>query len=252
MATSKYYADQGFIKLHTLVLDLIADQRLNTLWRYVWYLHYMMGGYRRLTMSTIPITQEAFIEMNKNKTIAFPKDFIGLIRLGMINGDRIVPLDRDSTIKRQDDSDKKYVPKEINERKLDFWFVREGIDRSDFQGLGHNLVGYYDINLQKRRFEFSVDTAIKTGEKVFIEYISDGCGDMNTETKIYFPIAEALKAYAVYRWVLYTHGAGSHKAEAERQQYMREISEFKANISDLDRNSIFAAIQRTATIAPRF
>jgi len=252
MATSKYYAEQGFINLHTLVIDLIADQRLTNLWRYVWYLHYMMGGYRRLVMSTIPLTQEDFIEMDKSKTIAFPKDFLGLMRLGRINGDRIEPLDRDPTIKRRTDADTRYVPRELNERHFDFINIDEDIRLDSWVGAGHNRVGYYDINLQKRRFEFSVDTVIKTGEKVYIEYVSDGCGDMNTETKIYAPIAETLKAYAVWRWNYFLHGAASPKTEAERINYLRELAEFKANTSDLDRNSIVAALQRTATTNPRW
>lgn len=244
------YINQGFIKLDTMVLDLIADNRLTTLHRYVWYLHYMIGGYNKLIMSTIPMTQRKWLKVNAAKIVSFPQDYIGLTRMGIPSGDRILRLDPDSRVTRIDDNDKSYVPRRLTGNSDLTPYDLQNVEK--FRGQGHNGVGYYHENLQKRRFELSVDTKIKEGGVIYMEYVANGCGDMSTETEIYFPAAEMIKQWANYRWSFFKKGANNGETRAQYDQFKSDRQEYKANTSNLTGETIIAALNQTASMAPRW
>jgi hypothetical protein len=251
------YIEQGFVKLDSLVLDLIADNRLTTLHRYIWYLHYMIGGYQKLIMSTIPVTQRKWVKVNDAKLIDFPSDFIGLIRIGIPDGDRIRPLAPSTNLARQDEKDTPYVPKAPDGRtrfsvSTDFWTAEQFDSQMPFQGQGHNRTGYFDVNLAKRRIELSADTRVRSGDTLFLEYVADGCGELGSLTEVYYPAAEMIKQWANYRWYFYKLGANAGETRAQYQQFKEARDEYKANTSNLSADNILAAMAQTAHVGPKF
>jgi hypothetical protein len=56
----------------------------------------------------------------------------------------------------------------------------------------------------------------------------------------------------MWQWNLYQHGAQHGKTEGWRITYLRELAEYKAITSNLDRDVILNAISRTASVAPRY
>jgi hypothetical protein len=117
--------------------------------------------------------------------------------------------------------------------------------------MGDNPIGYFYDNLGAKCFELAVDTKINIGDTVFIEYVADGF-EMDTETMIYAPSAEFLKMYALWQWYLYKLGAQHGKTEGYRLQYLRELGEYKAITSNLDRDTILNSLSRTASTQPRY
>lgn len=210
-------------------------------------------------MSTIPITKTDCIPVSPTKTVPYPEDYIGLLKLGVRNGDRIVRFMPDATISRKDQNDKPYYPREVPDLRRswtafdDARYATSDTDNNSgrYRGMGDGYVGYYNDNLAARCFELGVDTRVKIGEPIFIEYIADGF-KIDTETEIYAPTAEFLKAYAMWQWNLYKHGAHSGQTEGWRTQYLRELAEYKAITSNLDRDVIMNSLSRTASTTPRF
>jgi hypothetical protein len=245
--------NQGFMKMDTLVMSLLASNRLTTLHKYVWFLHYLLEGYKKHIMSTIPITKSVCLPVSKTKTIQYPKDYIGLIRIGVRNGDRIVRFMPDQTISRSTQDDKAYKPSEMQDRRYSYQYFNNIYDYESepYKGMGDNQTGYYVDNLAAKCFELSVDAKLNIGDTVFLEYVADGF-NMDTETQIYAPSAEFLKAFAMWQWNLYQLGAQAGKTEGWRITYLRELAEYKAITSNLDRDVILNAISRTASVAPRY
>ncbi len=253
---SDRYIKQGFIKLDNIVVDLIMDLRLTTLHRYVYYLHYMIGGYQRFLMSTIPITQTKRLKINAAKMIDYPMDMIGLILAGIPAGDRIIPLLPNSSIARVDADDTPYVAKAPDGRTrfsqdIGYWGAQQLDTQVPSKGQGHNNAGYYNNNISKRRIELSVDTSLSEGDTVFIEYVADGCGDMSNATMIYAPAANMLKQWAHYRWSLFKFGANNNETRAQYQLFKEERDEYKSITSNLTKDVIIAAINQTAHVGPK-
>lgn len=244
------YMNQGFVKMHSIVVDILADNRLTTYHRYVWYLHYVIGGYQKLIMSTIPMTQTKCLPVNAAKMIDFPKDYIGIMRMGIPSGDRILKLLPNTQLIRQDENDKAYVPTRPS-AFMDF-LPHDFENLGDKRGQGHNGVGYYNENLAKRRFELSVDSKLSEGDVVFMEYVADGCGNLSTETEVYFPAVEMLKQWGNYRWSFFKKGANHVETRAHYAQFKSDRQEFKANTSGLTGESIVAALNQAASMGPRW
>jgi len=233
-----------------LVVDLIADNRLTTLHRYVWYLHYMIGGYQKLIMSTIPMTQRKRLKINAAKMLDFPNDYIGIMKMGIPSGDRMLEIFPNSNVIREDEDDKAYVPKRPSSF-LDF-LPHDLVNLEEKKGQGHNGVGYYSENLTKKRFELSVDTKLTEGDTVFVEYVANGCGDLSTATEVYFPAAEMIKQWANYRWSFFKRGANHGETKAQYEQFKRDRMEYKANTSKLTGERIVAALNQAASMGPRW
>ncbi|MDX1627621.1 MAG: hypothetical protein R3345_02925, partial [Fulvivirga sp.] len=169
---------QGFVKADQVVLEILHSLGQTTLHKYVYILHYLIVGYRKHIMTTIPITKQVCLPVNKAKMISFPTDFIGLESVFLRNGDRKTRFYPDGTIVRQDEDDKAYFPNEVKDQRTTYDEIHNR-DAASFKGLSRPNEGFYNVNLNKKRIEFAVDANIKAGQKVWIEYISN---DENPDT----------------------------------------------------------------------
>lgn len=210
-----------------------------------------------MLMTTIPMTQTKRLKINAAKMIDFPIDYIGLIRIGKPDGDRVRLLMPSSKLARVDENDKSYVPHAADGRTrfnqaTDYWTTQQYDSQLPYQGQGHNNIGYYYENISKRRIELSVDSIFNTGDELFVEYVADGCGDLSNATEIYAPAVNMLKQWANYRWAFYKLGAAHRETQAQHHRFKEERDEYKAMTSNLSADTILAAINQTAHIGPKF
>lgn len=244
-------SEQGFVRLDAVVMELLAQLRQTTLHKYVWMLNYLLISYRKHLYSTIPITKICTIDVGATKTAQFPDDFIGKISVSVQNGDRLVKLFEDQTINRVTKDDLRYTPSELRDRRFSAKYFDNTADLGQWRGQGIDDNGAYKMNLATRCFEFAVNSRINIGDTLVLEYISNGF-EPDTETLIYLPAAEFLKAHAMYQFFLWSLGAQSSKTEGWRITYLRELAEYKAITSNLGKDEILAAMARTASIHPKF
>lgn len=248
-------SSQGFVTLNSIVMELLAQLRQTTLHKYVWLLNYALISYRKHLYSTIPITKTCTVKVSATKTIPYPSDYIGLIKMAVQNGDRLVQMFEDTTLNRQSKDDVRYTPSELRDRRYSYQSLvtqsHSVDDVSMFRGMGIDTNGVYKDNMGKRCFELSVDARINKGDTVVMEYISNGF-EPDTETLVYLPAAELIKSHAMYQWFLYKDGGQARQTESWRIVYLRDLAEYKANTSNLSKDSILAAMARTASLQPKF
>jgi hypothetical protein len=187
-------------------------------------------------------------EMPANKMISYPSDMVGWLRIGVQDGDRIVALVNDTSILRSaknPEDDQPYIPDELIER-----LRTHDVQPTDYMVYvhGHNTVGYFRDNTEKRRFEFSADV---WADQIYIQYIGS-CHAPNTETEVPTVAVDFIVSYIHYRNARFRLGASDKETEYTRREMQREASELRALISDLSYEGVVQAMQRAMTMATKY
>ena len=247
MATEQKY---GYVKLHDIVLEQLADEQRTTLHKYVWYLHYAISALNKLRMDVDQTAKTSKVEVDtKLKTVKYPEDMIGWIKLGVKQGDRIVGMVNDDSIFREE-NDKTYVPRGTSYRLINYR------DRNLYQSdeiVGWELhpdmfTGMFRDNKEKRRFEFN---ASFSDQYVYIEYIGS-VFDPDTETDVPVGQVDYIKAYIHWRDAYFRYGA-RHRETLFRKEELKEAESFyKARISDLSIEGILQALQINTTMSTKY
>lgn len=233
-----------------VILMAIADSQTTTLHKFVWFLHYGINGLDQIYQELDSrMCQTRKLELNAGKMVAYPDDMVGWLRLAFKQGDRLIGFGKDSSIYRED-GDKPYVPREASWRLNNYYDERVNTGELDLRVFlkGHNSIGYFNDNMAKRRFEFSVDTF---AQYVYLEYIGSAYTP-NTETMVPAAAVDLLKAYILYKDVIARMGAKDNETLQRERLWKEERNVFLAKISDLSVEGILQGMTINTGMSNRF
>lgn len=246
--------EQGYVKVDTVVRDMIADKGFNTLHKYVYYLKWALEGLRlwqqdhgSQNVNSIPL------KMQGNNVAPFPDDMITWTKLGCKVGDRLEAFINDGTLTTETPDTTKnasfiesYRDKFDRQKYLFYNYTGYSDHVYDFEayGHGHNGIGYFRPDYTHRRFVFSNEVS---GKNIILEYIPN-VFDPKAYSLVTSDFVDAMKAYIDYKEAKMKFGEGHGETQARWNAYEYELINAKGRISDLSYEGIVQAINRQSTI----
>jgi hypothetical protein len=188
-------------------------------------------GWRQLNWDITGQVKTIRLEVNSDKTIFLPEDFLNIADFGIDNGNggiqsytrstNFTSLDRLIT---SDPSNKVSNTKDI--------YPNGGYS----YGIGsYNNIGYYNINLKERRIILSPDNTY-TGTFV-LKYISNGAGNCD-DYEINELAQEALLTWIDWQWSKGDRRMGINEKRDKERQFYNEKSKARLRIKKITKSQM--------------
>jgi hypothetical protein len=144
---------------------------------------------RNLSIMIVPIYKSIVVEIDSTRIVTMPSDFVRYTKVGICRNGRIVTLSLDNELckneKACDCSTKDEADEQIDAIAsgtltptfgYPFFGYDGGYPIGELYGMsgGYNIHGFYKFDKANNRFMFH---GVREGEKVIIEYKSNGVGD---------------------------------------------------------------------------
>ena len=252
----------GYQKVDEIVRAAIADRGFVTLHPYLRYLHWALDAIRDWNQDGGVEVKKEWLDVTNRKTVAFPDDFLGWCRMGLIAGDRILVLTHDSNINlaaapKKEDANDRYIADIVatGQGFSSVTFDTLGInniyskDAGILSGIGwgHNDRGYIKVNYSCGEFQLSSEYP---DPKMYLEWISDGF-DPTTETIVNKVASRLIRLWIHWQEAWNELGAAARETVAKEQSYLVEFDNVQARLSDLSYEGIQNVLARTTSPNPR-
>ena len=220
-----------------------------------------------------------------NDTVALPKDFVDLIKVGGVGSDGLVyvfghnkninysqkevatgtkinaksdPLYRDvdavnQPVDREDSKTKTSgVADEANPTNgFDSYLFRNYLYGSNIRTLygvgGGHMIGEYRLNLDQNRIELKVNSSV---DEVVIEYVADEA--RSTDPMVHVYCEEALRCYIYYKLCERKTSVNAGEKARARTEYYNELRKAKARLNNFTKEEALKTIRKNFKQAPKY
>lgn len=234
-----------YTSLHTIVTGLLLKKRY-PMHFYIEFLVYCSEGLRELNFDTLGNVQTALLPINSYGAIAMPSDYMDWVKIGIPNGQYVIPLSNRSGISRLNNKD-------VNGNIIPFgddltynrigWAVHYN-DNGEFTGRmygnkGSNVNSFKEI---KERGEIQINLDLDATQ-IVLEYISDGsCCDNATKINPY--AIKTIETYALWQHDENSRSAGEGQKQVKRRAYDHEHHILRARLNSMTKADILSIINK--------
>jgi len=200
---------------------------------------------RSINFDSAYFIKKVVLTATDNK-IAIPDDFVGLVRLGVKNGQRLERLGEDRSLI---DNDETYNPDEQEVSGIVYWYPSVNKYGESFGShFGYSAVSQrsYKVMLEENKILIN-NTVTAEDDEFYLEYHSDGMStgtpylESTNDVYIHPYAVDALIAYI--KWKLSENGNRFTARELERKYY-NQLRLYRARLSNLTDLDIKRSLRR--------
>lgn len=213
--------------------------------------NFALRGIRQMGFDLARKIKSSKLEVTETNTVELPKDFVDIIKLGLIGDDgKVYVFAQDSNISFSDGPTKGFGSENTVNDSYDSFVFRNFLyeaNQGNLYGLGggHKL-GFYRMNLEENRVE--IDSSSDFTE-VVMEYVSDQSLETNPEVHVY--AEEALRAYIYYKVIERKSNVPMSEKQRARQEYYNELRKANSRMKSFTKEDALQVIRKNFKMTPK-
>jgi hypothetical protein len=242
--------------------------------------NHALRGIRELGFDVVSRIKSIKLDLDTtNNTIALPDDFVGILKLGIVDTHGILrvfgenkninysrkvttplstsdseegPLNIEANLinNRQDDkgstSENLDSAEDVDYYVFENYLFNGSIGRLYGVGGGH-MPGEYRLNLDQNRIEIDTNGSYSS---IVMEYVADEARSTNPVIHVY--AEEALRAFIYYKIVERKSSVPAGEKQRARQEYYNERRKARARLSNFSKTEALNVIRRNFKLVPKY
>tara|TARA_R100001377_G_scaffold7512_1_gene3978 strand:+ start:526 stop:1248 length:723 start_codon:yes stop_codon:yes gene_type:complete len=236
-----------FISIDEIIQDLLIEEGKSSEHEYLRYFNIALGGLKELNFDTVRQVKSIEINLDHKNTITLPTDYVSYISIAISSGNELNYLGKKNKINFVKNSNP--VSSTTTEDPPVFTdnTPGDGLWGRYGQGGGNNSNGYYRENLNEGTIEFS-----GSGQKIILEYISDGSGDLEgLNIKIHSFAQEALKSYTYWRSIYRKRAINMNEKMLAKKEYYNQKRLARARMQSFNKQEAMQTTRKAFKQAPK-